>query len=151
MCANVDQMCDKMCPIVWRQKDKCYQLRKKPNSNDKWETLEQSFRGTAWDIGGMHVVCSWSVQQMGCFKCQLMSEIIDMSHPNAHPYPKIWTSSMNKLPTFFHTKNHLVQLLALVFFLEFPNIYNIPCKNYFRHRLTDIFFHNQTLIHYKEA
>ena len=25
----------------------------------------------AWDSGGMHVVCSWSVQQMGCLANRL--------------------------------------------------------------------------------
>ena len=59
MCANVDQMCDKMCPIVWQQKDQCYQPKEKPNINDILQTLGQSSRRTAWAIPPTPVVYDW--------------------------------------------------------------------------------------------
>ena len=61
MCANVDQMCDKMCPSVERQKDPCYRPWGKPFLNDKPQILGQSFRGIAWATPPTPVVYAWAL------------------------------------------------------------------------------------------
>ena len=56
MCANVDQMCDKMCPSVERQLDPCCHPWEKPFFNDFDNPETRYLRASAWATPPISVI-----------------------------------------------------------------------------------------------